>query len=81
MWRLRDKFQILPSYPAPIRQMFPQLPENIEKVDAAYERPDGNIVLFTGLFISQNFCTTFNKQVIVFGSTMELILSKTAQDL
>lgn len=48
MWRLRDKFQLLPSYPAPIRQMFPRLPENVERVDAAYERPDGNIVLFTG---------------------------------
>lgn len=48
MWRLRDKFQVLPNYPAPIRQMFPRLPEDIKKVDAAYERPDGNIVLFTG---------------------------------
>lgn len=28
--------------------MFPDLPKTIKKIDAAYERPDGMIVLFTG---------------------------------
>lgn len=62
MWRLRDKFKVLPNYPAPIRQMFPQLPGDYETIDAAYERPDGNIVLFTGLFtVSQSASWSFQK--------------------
>lgn len=28
--------------------MFPHLPENVKKIDAAYQRADGNMVLFTG---------------------------------
>lgn len=28
--------------------MFTHLPKTVEKIDAAYERPDGNIVIFTG---------------------------------
>ncbi|XP_022907784.2 matrix metalloproteinase-16-like [Onthophagus taurus] len=47
LWRLIDKSELFPGYPIPIRQMFP-LPEEINKVDAAYERPDGNIVIFAG---------------------------------
>lgn len=37
-----------PGYPAPIRQMFPKLPPSVTTIHAAYERPDGGIVLFTG---------------------------------
>ncbi|KAK5644318.1 hypothetical protein RI129_005618 [Pyrocoelia pectoralis] len=46
-WRLKDKNQIDPGYPARIQQMFP-LPESVHKIDAVYERPDAMIVLFTG---------------------------------
>lgn len=28
--------------------MFPDLPKNIKNIDAAYQRPDGMIILFTG---------------------------------
>ncbi|XP_066253429.1 matrix metalloproteinase-24-like [Euwallacea similis] len=48
LWRLRDKGVISSGYPTSIRQMFPNLPKEIKKVDAAYQRPDGHIVLFTG---------------------------------
>ncbi|CAG9760054.1 unnamed protein product [Ceutorhynchus assimilis] len=48
LWRLNDKSIMVPGYPTPIRQMFPKLPKSVKKVDAAYQRPDGNIVLFTG---------------------------------
>ena len=49
MWRLMDQNEIVRGYPALIRQMFPQLPEDVT-VDAAYERPDSMIVLFTGTY-------------------------------
>ncbi|KAL1490885.1 hypothetical protein ABEB36_011564 [Hypothenemus hampei] len=51
IWRLKDKGFIYPGYPTLIRQMFPKLPENITKIDAAYQRPDGNIVFFTGTLV------------------------------
>mgnify|MGYP005986141753 CR=1 FL=1 len=37
-----------PGYPLLITQMFPDLPTSIDQIAAAYERPDGMIVLFTG---------------------------------
>ncbi|KAF5303470.1 hypothetical protein FQA39_LY09933 [Lamprigera yunnana] len=46
-WRLKEKQQIDPGYPATIQQMFP-LPRTVLKLDAVYERPDGMIVLFSG---------------------------------
>ncbi|KAJ8920311.1 hypothetical protein NQ315_011973, partial [Exocentrus adspersus] len=48
VWRYKDKGKLQPGYPVTIHQMFPQLPEDIKSIDAAYQRPDGNIVLFTG---------------------------------
>lgn len=36
------------GYPISIRHMFPDLPPTVKAIDAAYERPDGMIVLFTG---------------------------------
>lgn len=47
MWRLKDKYKIEEGYPVLIRQMFP-LPDYVKRIDAAYERPDGMIVLFHG---------------------------------
>ncbi|KAF5307663.1 hypothetical protein FQR65_LT06718 [Abscondita terminalis] len=46
-WRLKDRHQIEPGYPAKIHQMFP-LPKDVLQLDAVYERPDGMIVLFSG---------------------------------
>ncbi|XP_018329458.1 matrix metalloproteinase-25-like [Agrilus planipennis] len=48
LWRLREKQQILPGFPSPFRNMFPELPEDVKRIDATYERPDGIIILFTG---------------------------------
>ncbi|XP_063921209.1 72 kDa type IV collagenase-like [Zophobas morio] len=48
VWRLKDLGKVDPGYPLLITQMFPDLPTSIDQIDAAYERPDGMIVLFTG---------------------------------
>lgn len=48
IWRLRDKNSIEENYPITIKQMFPTLPKYVDRIDAAYERPDGMILLFTG---------------------------------
>ncbi|XP_018566418.1 matrix metalloproteinase-2-like isoform X2 [Anoplophora glabripennis] len=48
IWRYKEKGKLGKGYPITIYQMFPQLPKTVEKIDAAYERPDGNIILFTG---------------------------------
>lgn len=48
LWRLSDKGAMVQGYPILIRDMFRQLPKAVQKIDAAYQRPDGNIVLFTG---------------------------------
>ncbi|KAK4875222.1 hypothetical protein RN001_011644 [Aquatica leii] len=45
-WRLKERLQIEPGYPAKINQMFP-LPSTVLKLDAIYERPDGMIILFS----------------------------------
>lgn len=47
LWRLKDKYKIESGYPVLIRQMFP-LPNYVKRIDAAYQRPDGMIVLFYG---------------------------------
>lgn len=44
---MEDQGVIYPGYPTTIRQMFPGLPKSVRKIDAAYQKPNGNIVLFT----------------------------------
>ena len=52
MWRFNARAQLRPGYPAPFKQMFMGLPEHIQNVDAVYERPgDNHILFFTGLSI------------------------------
>ncbi|RZC33595.1 matrix metalloproteinase-25, partial [Asbolus verrucosus] len=48
VWRLSKISKIEPGYPISLFQMFPDLPKTIKQIDAAYERPDGMIILFTG---------------------------------
>ena len=49
MWRFKRRKQIRRGYPAPFKQMFIGLPENVTKIDAVYERPiDNCIIFFTG---------------------------------
>jgi len=47
MWRFSDRGALRPGYPAPAYQMF-GFPETVEVIDAAYERPGGDLVFFTG---------------------------------
>lgn len=49
VWKLTDKFQIESGYPQKIRQLFPQLPASVLRIDAAYQRPtDEAVILFSG---------------------------------
>ncbi|XP_050305014.1 matrix metalloproteinase-14-like isoform X2 [Anthonomus grandis grandis] len=48
LWRLKSPGQIYEGYPTKIHRMFPELPKEIRKIDAAYQRPNGDIILFTG---------------------------------
>ncbi|CAH0555741.1 unnamed protein product [Brassicogethes aeneus] len=47
IWRLKRMGYVEPGYPVTLRDMFPTLPKYIQKIDAAYQRPDGMMVLFT----------------------------------
>ncbi|CAH0555740.1 unnamed protein product [Brassicogethes aeneus] len=47
IWRLKRMGYVEQGYPVTLRDMFRTLPKYIEKIDAAYERPDGMMVLFT----------------------------------
>ena len=52
MWRFKRRKQIRRGYPVSFKQMFIGLPENITKIDAVYERPiDNCIIFFTGNFM------------------------------
>lgn len=46
------KGKMVNGYPVPLNQMFPDLPKHIQSVDAAYERLDGMMVLFTGKYFT-----------------------------
>lgn len=59
VWRLTKNYHIQDGYPVRIHQMFNGLPASVERIDAAYERPqDSAIVLFSG---------TFNYQYLIIG--------------
>lgn len=38
----------MPGYPAEIKRLWHGLPDNLDHVDAVYERSDGRIVFFVG---------------------------------
>ncbi|KAL3268417.1 hypothetical protein HHI36_007530 [Cryptolaemus montrouzieri] len=46
VWRFQDRNRMMPGYPILFQQMFPVFPEDIQKIDAAYQRPDGNMIFF-----------------------------------
>ncbi|XP_050429596.1 matrix metalloproteinase-16-like isoform X2 [Adelges cooleyi] len=51
LWRLREPGMILPRYPVKLLTFFNLFTENDAnniRIDAAYERPDSNIVMFSG---------------------------------
>ena len=48
----------MPNYPVEIHQMFSHLPDKIDRIDAAYERPyDNGLVFISGKLkdMSHNF--------------------------
>ncbi|CAH2006887.1 unnamed protein product [Acanthoscelides obtectus] len=47
IWRFKDKGLLLQGYPTTLKRMFPDIPNHIKNIDAAYQRPDGMIILFT----------------------------------
>ena len=74
MWRFNARAQLRPGYPAPFKQMFMGLPEHVRKVDAVYERPgDNHILFFTGkllLNFSKKLSDDFFNQVDNIGFLM-----------
>lgn len=50
LWRFSDKKQLVPGYPVHFNQIFVNIPNHVERIDAAYERKtDGAIILFYGM--------------------------------
>ena len=47
MWRFSGRGSLRPGYPVPAAQMF-GFPSSVERIDAVYERSDGNILFFSG---------------------------------
>ncbi|XP_059468418.1 matrix metalloproteinase-2-like [Neocloeon triangulifer] len=49
LWRFSDKKIPIPGYPVPFNRLFWQLPDQVVKIDATYERQSDNvIVIFSG---------------------------------
>lgn len=48
MWRLTTRGHVRPGYPTKFRQMFHGFPDEVKNIDAVYERPDSNLVFFSG---------------------------------
>ena len=48
VWRFRQPSMLDYGYPTLIRNLFRELPSNLRNIDALYERPNGNIVFFSG---------------------------------
>ncbi|KAJ8981662.1 hypothetical protein NQ317_017282, partial [Molorchus minor] len=71
VWRYKEKGKLEPDYPVSVFQMFPQLPKTIKKIDAAYQRPDGMIILFTGknfwVYDGTNFVEDSPKPLTEYG--------------
>lgn len=74
IWRLKNRRKILPGYPIKLKDMFPEFPE--KKVDAAYERKDGLIVLFSGnrfwVYDGQRFVENSPKSLTYYGLPEDL---------
>lgn len=49
IWQFDKQFQLEESFPKKISQVFPNLPKRFKKIDAVYEIPDDDeIVFFSG---------------------------------
>ncbi|XP_045475029.1 matrix metalloproteinase-17-like isoform X2 [Harmonia axyridis] len=71
IWRLQDLNRRVSGYPVLMRHMFQYLPENIKKIDAAYQRSDGNMILFTGdlywVYDGTNFIENSPRSLMDYG--------------
>lgn len=49
VWRLTEDFELMAGYPVHLNEIFPNIPNHVQRIDAAYERKtDGAIILFYG---------------------------------
>lgn len=56
VWRLTDKYRVMPGYPIRFNEIFTNLPDHVRHIDAAYERKiDSSIILFSGKSESKKF--------------------------
>ncbi|CAG9819280.1 unnamed protein product [Phaedon cochleariae] len=71
IWRFKEKGVLDLGYPIRLMHMFPMLPSSIKKVDAAYQRADGKIVIFTGtvfwVYDGENFIEGSPKPLMHYG--------------
>lgn len=52
VWRLTEAFQVVLGYPVHFNEIFPDIPNYVRHIDAAYERKtDGAMILFHGIHI------------------------------
>ena len=49
VWRLYQRTRVDYGYPTHFRNLFSELPSSLGKIDALYERFDGNVVFFSGI--------------------------------
>ena len=51
IWRYSQRGILQPNYPVKIHQMFRHLPDHIDKIDAAYQSPfDNALVFISGMY-------------------------------
>nr|XP_023028791.1 matrix metalloproteinase-2-like [Leptinotarsa decemlineata] len=71
VWRYKEKRRLEKGYPVKLHDMFPKLPKSITKIDAAYQRPDGMIVIFTGnvfwVYDGSNFLESSPQSLTYYG--------------
>ena len=46
IWRYSHRGILAPNFPVEVHQMFIHLPKHIDRIDAAYERPYDNALVF-----------------------------------
>ncbi len=56
LWRFSSRGVLRQGYPADVERMFGDFGSNLERIDAAYERRDGNLVFFSGMHMKFTEC-------------------------
>ena len=60
VWRYSQRGGLQYNYPVKFREMFTHLPESVNKIDAAYERPNDNSLIFVSGKFEIHQCTEYN---------------------